>query len=135
MPKSRISGRSSKIYIYIAERKAKGVTESAPSKRCWFDCIDQILASIAKADNLPRGGREGKMGIPIGNLHQNIEEANHHTEPECEEILPRGDMSSPIRTTPMFIDGTHVEASPSSPCTSACCQQGVDGKPISKKMS
>jgi len=42
-------------------------------------------------------------------------------------------MSSPIRTTPMFIDGTHVEASPSSPCTCACCQQGVDGKPISKK--
>jgi hypothetical protein len=60
MPKSRISGRSSKI-IYIAERKAKGVTESAPSKRCWFDCIDQILASIAKANNLPSGGRYGDI--------------------------------------------------------------------------
>jgi hypothetical protein len=32
----------------------------------------------------------------------------------------------------MFIDGMHVEASPSSPRTCACCQQGV-GKPISKK--
>jgi len=63
MPKSRISGRSSKI-IYIAEKKAKGVTESAPSKCCWFDYIVQILASIAKADNLPSGGRERKMGIP-----------------------------------------------------------------------
>jgi hypothetical protein len=41
--------------IYIAARKAKGDTESAPSKWCWFDCIDQILASTAKADNLPWG--------------------------------------------------------------------------------
>jgi hypothetical protein len=75
------------------------------------------------------------MGIPTGNLHQNREENNHHTKLECEEILPRGDMSSPICTTPMFVDGrTHVEASPSSPHTHACCQQGVDdGKPVSKK--
>jgi hypothetical protein len=42
-------------------------------------------------------------------------------------------MSSPIKTTPMFIDGTHVEASPLGPRTCACYQQGVDDKPISKK--
>jgi hypothetical protein len=41
------------------KRKAKGVTESAPSKWCWFDYIVQILASTAKADNLGEGwGRE-----------------------------------------------------------------------------
>jgi len=33
----------------------------------------------------------------------------------------------------MFIDGMHVKASPFSPWTCACCQQGVGGKPIFKK--
>jgi hypothetical protein len=35
----------------------------------------------------------------------------------------------------MFIDGMHVKASPSSPGTCACCQQGVGGRPILKKCS
>jgi hypothetical protein len=42
-------------------------------------------------------------------------------------------MSSPIHTTPVFVDGMHVEASPSHLCTRACHQQGVDGKLVSKK--
>jgi hypothetical protein len=73
------------------------------------------------------------MGIPTRNSHQSIEEADHHIEPECEEIPPPGDMSSPILTTPMFVDGMHVEASPSHPRTCACHQQGVDDKLVSKK--
>jgi hypothetical protein len=39
---------------YIAKKKAR-VTRNAPSKWCWFDRIDQILASIVKADGLPGG--------------------------------------------------------------------------------
>lgn len=39
---------------YITKKKI-GVIENAPSKWCWFDCIDKILASIEKVDNLPKG--------------------------------------------------------------------------------
>jgi hypothetical protein len=69
----------------IAERKAKGVTESAPSEWCWFDCIDPNSCKHCKGRQFTLGG---DMEILAGNSHQNIEEANHHTKLECEEILP-----------------------------------------------
>jgi hypothetical protein len=73
------------------------------------------------------------MGIPTGNSHQSIEKTDHHIELECEEIPPPSDMSSPIHTTLVFIDGMHVDAFPPHPCTRACHQQGVDGKHVSNK--
>jgi len=42
---------------YIAKKKV-GVIGNAPSKWCWFNCIGQILVSIAKAYGL-LGGRYG----------------------------------------------------------------------------
>lgn len=42
-------------------------------------------------------------------------------------------MFSPIHTTPMFVDGMRVKASWTNPCVHVYHQQGVDGKPVSKK--
>jgi len=39
---------------YIAKKKV-GVIGNAPSKWYWFDCIGQILVSIAKVDGLLGG--------------------------------------------------------------------------------
>jgi len=79
------------------------------------------------------GGGGGGGRLPTRNSHQSIEKADHHIKPECEEIPPLSDMSSPIHTTPMFVDGMRVEASPSHPRTRTSHQQGVDDKHVSKK--
>jgi hypothetical protein len=51
---------------YIAKKKKVGIIGSAPSKWCWFDCIGQILVSIAKADDLLGGKIWGyQQEIPI----------------------------------------------------------------------
>ncbi len=115
MPKSRTSGRSLKNYI---AKKVERVIGSTPLEWCWFDCIDQILASITEADNLPR---MKDMGTPIGS-HQSTEDVDHHTKPKCKKLPPPCDTSFPIHTLSVLVDGTRTYASLVAPHTCACHQ-------------
>jgi hypothetical protein len=79
----------------IMEKEANGVIRNARFKVCWFDHINQMVASmIAKVVNLPRGE---DMGTPTSNSHQSIEDVNHNTKLKCEKIpQPSHTSSSPI---------------------------------------
>ncbi len=93
------------------------VIGSTPLEWCWFDHIE-ILANIAKDDNLPR---VKDMGTPIG-CHQSTKDVDHHTKPKCKKLPPPCDTSSPIHRLSVLVDGTPTYASLITPHTCACHQ-------------
>jgi hypothetical protein len=77
MPKSKMSGKSWRIntlYIYNVF-----ITKNAPSKWCWFDCIDQILTKV----NCLLKGKD--MGTPKGNPYQGVKDVDNNTKPKCKD--------------------------------------------------
>jgi hypothetical protein len=67
----------------VMEKEANGVIRSALFEMCWFDHINQMVASmIAKVVNL---AREEDMGTPTSNSHQSIEDVNHNTKLKCQK--------------------------------------------------
>jgi hypothetical protein len=76
----------------VMEKEANGVIRSALFEMCWFDHINQMVASmIAKVVNL---AREEDMGTPTSNSHQSIEDVNHNTKLKCQKIPPPSHTSS-----------------------------------------
>jgi hypothetical protein len=118
MESCQSQGQVGEVFKNTLPKKVERVIGGTPLEWCWFDCIDQILASTTKVDNLPR---VKDMGTPIGS-HQSIKDVNHYTKLKCKILPPPCDTSFRIHRLLVLIDGTHTYSSLVTPHTCACHQ-------------